>query len=281
MTSSNSRIGSNHKRWFTQRAGICGTTPHFLSTTAELLHGAPPVIALKTMGRGGSSTQLSRGWADQMISQAAQAIADSLISPAPLAAERAFDVAARIMGLGRKNDRVGSGKIVTTPSTAGPRLSKFVACLELDACLDTKKIFIELARAALRGTHSASHLGLHASYGRENGYRGTHMLLNINDLMRADLQVESSFDERGASIHVFATIDGSRHNLVSFKRKGGDGPSERYADQMQVTLLTRGTLAAGAKIHSTISRRDTGRSVVDSITAPLLAGAHSFDDVLA
>lgn len=262
---SNSRVGHNLKTWYAQRAAMPGSTPEFLQTATTLVFGAIPTVALKTMRNGGSSSHLRRAWADKMIDASCSSLSGKLAATPAAAAERAFDIANRMMGLGRSSRRVGPAKDKGVATRAATNVEKFIACVEFDSCPDTQAIFADMARAALRGAAHSTHLALHASYGRLNGYRGNHMMVSIDELLGADLRVDSVMDARGAAVHVYSTIDGLRHDLVSFKRKGGDGPSERYPDQLQATLLTRGARAAGSKMASTVSRRVTSRSVADTL----------------
>lgn len=263
----NSRVAHNFKNWYAARSAIPGSTPEFLQTAAAGLFGSAPTVALKTMRNGGSSAHLRRAWADKMI-DASCAKLDGKLSLSPArASERAFDIANRMMGLGRSARRVGSAKDKGAAIRSATNVDKFIACVEFDACPDTQAIFADMARSALRGASHSTHLALHASYGRLNGYRGHHMMVRIDELLGADLRVDSVMDARGAAIHVYATIDGLRHDLVSFKRKGGDGPAERYPDQLQATLLTRGARAAGSKMASTVTRRVTSRSVAETVPA--------------
>jgi hypothetical protein len=267
----NSRVGQNLKTWYAARAAMPGTTPEFLSTATALAFGSAPTVSLKTSRNGGSSAHLRRGWADKMIDSASLVLADQLGAGAAQASARAFDIANRMMGLGCSLQRVGSAKDKQASTRAATNVNKFVACVEFDSCQDTQLIFAQMARVALRGASNSTHLALHASYGKLNGYRGTHMMVSIDELLGADLRVDSVMDARGASVHVYATIDGARFDLVSFKRKGGDGPSERYPDQLQATLLTRGARAAGSKMASTVSRRVTSRSILETLPMSLRA----------
>lgn len=266
--SSNRRIGSNHRTWFNRQSSTPGTIPHFLASTAALIDGTAPKVNLSTAQAGGSCSQLSRGWADDMILTAAQSMSTVLGAAPEVAAARAFDLARRVMGLGRKADRVGSGSTTAQPAQAPESTARFDACMEFDRDLDAQAIFCNMALAALRGKSGATHLGLHFGYGRDNGYRGTHQLTSINELARCGLRAESRFEGRGATIRVCVEVDGAWIALVSFKRKGGAGPSERYPDHMQAALLSRGARATATKLSGSVSCRDTGRSVVDFIVSP-------------
>lgn len=267
-TANNRRAGSNHRAWFDRQLATPGSIPHFLSSTAALMDGALPTVNLSTMRGGGSCAQLSRGWGDETILGAARCSAAQLVSAPEAAAARAFDIARRVMGLGRKAERVGPGATNLAPAEAPERSARFLACMEFDLDADSQAIFCHLALSALRGKAGASHLGLHSGYGRENGYRGTHLLASIDELARGGLRAQSRYEGRGAAIHVQALVDGAWTPLVSFKRKGGASPSEPYPDHMQIALLARGARAAASKLSGSVSRRDTGRSVVDFIVAP-------------
>lgn len=247
---SNRRAGSNHKRWFASNIASEGSLAHWLASNAS-----EPLAAssanLKTMRRGGSSSQLARGWADRMAEAAC---------PDKEAAARAVSIARRMMGLGLASERVGPGRLAAAARQAHT-VSQFVACAEFDSCEASQKIFCEMALRALRGASGATHLCLHSGYGQANGYRGSHLMASIADLAAGGLRAESRTSMRGASIHVFCEVAGQRHDLVSFKRKGGDGPSEPAPDQLQATLLARGALRAAAALPSTAILRDTGRSL--------------------
>lgn len=243
----NARAGSNHKNWYASRMATPGTTPHFIAASAGSSVSSARV-GLTTMIGKGSTSQLARGWGQAMIEQT---------SARTEAKERAFDIAERMMGLGRRAERVGARK----KSPARPRLgiAQFLACAEFDACPETQDIFVQLARKAL--SSKGTHLAMHASYGRANGYRGTHVVADLEELCAQGLRAESRFGARGASIHVYSELDGIRRDLVSFKRKGGDGPSESQPDHLQATLLIAGAWNGAKKLPGTAILTNTGRSI--------------------
>lgn len=254
----NSRIGRNHQQWFSRRAGIVGTAAHWLRETAAALCSSTPAFSFKTARKGGASSHLSRGWADVLIARAASSL--PLIPKASTA--RALSLVCSMMGLGAKTSRTGPAR--DTAPVARPRvdLARFLACSEFDGDESAQALFIQMARNALAGSGQSTHLALHSGYGQlNNGYRGEHFIINIADLLSSSLRAETCLDGQGVSIHVFTEINDERFDLVSFKRKGGDGPSEPYPDQIQATLLMRGAIKAARVLSSTVIRHDTGRRV--------------------
>lgn len=259
----NTRLGNNHKAWFNHHATTEGTPAHWLASAAETQLGQTPTIALKTMRKGGSSSHLRRGWADELCNCAAPAAGADAAQ-----ASAAFDILARMMGLSNKTARVGSG--AEAKPRAEHNVAQFLACCEFDSSPSAQRIAIAIARLALAGKDGKStHLGIHSGYGSGNGYRGTHLMLNIDDLMAEDVRAESRVDGHGTSVHIYREIAGVRRDLVSLKRKGGDGPSERYPDQLQATLLSRGAIKAGRSLASTAARKDTGRAIHLTVPAEL------------
>jgi hypothetical protein len=206
----------------------------------------------------GSSSQLARGWGQSMIAQA---------RASEEAKSSAFDIASRMMGLGVRSERVGPHK--KAPVRAQPGVAQFLACAEFDASSEAQDIFVQLARKALAA--KGTHLAMHASYGPANGYRGTHVLADLAELSACEFRAESRFDARGASIHVYADVDGARRDLVSFKRKGGDGPSESQPDHLQATLLIAGAWKSAKALPGTATLANTGRSVKTKLPAALAA----------
>jgi hypothetical protein len=250
----NSHISAQHKQWFFEREHLPDTTPHFLSMTASAYSQQTPVVALTSMRGKGSSSQLARGWADIMVSQTQAPLEDQV---------RALNIASRMMGLGVRSHRIGLKK--SPPVRARSGIQQFMACMEFDSCSQSQNIFIQMARKALH--HKGTHLVMHASYGRLNGYRGTHLLANLHELTSCEFQAESRIDARGASIHVYTDIHGTRRDLVTFKRKGGDGPSESQPDHLQISLLMSGVWKTAHDLPGTACLKNTGRSLTTQLPA--------------
>ena len=258
---SNSRFGANHKQWFASNSFQPDTHANFLITTANASReDGEAKIGLSTFKNGGSTTQLSRVWGDDALALTAK----SMALPKEIG-ERAFSIASRMLGLGKAGSEQPAAR-------AGSTAERFLACAEFDADFFAQGLFVELARKALR-SKGDTHLCLHLGYGRANAYRGTHLMIDIDSLLsNARLSASSRIDGRGSSIHVTAEIEGQKFDVLSFKRKGGEGPSENRADQLQATLLVRGATKAAQALDSTATLLDTGRRIVHTLPAALAEG---------
>ena len=259
----NTRQALNHRQWFDARSEHEGSSAHWLAQAAAGASEQPARIGLMSLRRM-STSQLSRGWGDLSIAETAESIGQEASSA------NAFSIASRMLGLGRRCERVGALGAEPVLAPAADSIGRLLAMAEFDNNEPAQAIFVQMARAALRS--KGTHLCIHSGYGPRNGYRGAHALIDLGELAGAKLTARSSSESgKGAAIHVGADFGGRRIELVSFKRKGGDGPSEKYGDHLQATLLAKGAVAAASTLAGTATLVDTGRAIHLSLPAALAA----------
>lgn len=175
---------------------------------------------VKSQRLEGSSSQIARGWANEIL------------GPGDLT-----DAVAAFLGAAACKP----GATRQVPSIASEDAQSSLALAEaLNAHPELSSRLCPIAAGALGGTSGSDWLSLIWRYKGDNGYRGTHALLSVREISALALSARAISDGKGRSIRIFATISGARIALFSIKRKGGSMASDSACDQLAIHAHGRG-----------------------------------------
>lgn len=179
----------------------------------------------------GSSAQVGRGWAS-----------DKAKNP------QAAELLTQFLGLGAKNARVGAkGSEPAVRDIEASRQAQEAINANADIQAACVKIAMgELARANGRSGSDANILHIHSGQGDTNGMRGKHRFASTKHLAELASQCEAKAvsNGRGSSVKIlFKQKDAKPVSVLTLKRKGGGGDSEKYPDHLQIMGQMRGLKA--------------------------------------